>query len=267
MKTQRRVRGFSLLLALADFVGMLMACGPTIGPQIPVQAGTPTNPSTLGEPNAEPADADQLAPASPTPLPPDSIPIHMLGRSVTYNWFTHWGWMGDDDVPVVHGLYVLYHHSIDSPDNMVNSASDIIGNLPDDPRLVVWWKFCFDDFSGAEDAQPALQRNEQIVQQMYRLVVEQHKHRLMIGNALPKVSQDVDPELIKAQRQYNQWLLDFQKGHAGKVFVMDLYSVLADSNGRLRANFASAQDDSHPNEAGYQALDARFFLFLDQQIK
>lgn len=191
----------------------------------------------------------------------------MLGRSVTYNWFQHWGWEGDDETPVVHGHYLLFHHSIDDPENMVNSVRDIVSTLPDDPGIVVQWKFCFDDFGGAEDAQPTIQRNEGIVQQVYELVVAQHSHKLIIGNALPKVELNVDPELIAAQRQYNLWLADFQAMHREQVFVWDQYSVLADANGALRANLATAPDDSHPNDAGYRALDAKYFNFVDTVLK
>jgi hypothetical protein len=43
-----------------------------------------------------------------------------------------------------------------------------------------------------------------------------------------------------------------------------MYSVLSDTAGNLKPGYASGPDDSHPNEAGYTALDSTFFPFLEQ---
>lgn len=234
----------------------------------------------VAAPFAQPTPADDTTgaseeetPATPTRLPPGAVPIHILGRSVTYGWFEHWGWQGDDETPVVRGRYVLFHHSIDTPDNMVNSVREIVTQLPNEPNLVVQWKFCFEDFGGADEAQPTLQRNQQIVQQVYQAIVTERHYRLIIGNALPPVAPSVDSQLTAAQRQYNQWLNDFANARSqrssrdGQVFVFDQYAPLADKNGALRAAFASASDDSHPNAAGYRALDAQYFSFLDRVLR
>lgn len=212
-------------------------------------------------------DSENAEQATPTPLPSNARVIYMLGRSVTGLWFSHWGWQGDPETPVVRGKYVLFRREIDTPENMVSSARAVLSEIPDSQDPTIQWKFCFDDFSGAEDAQSSIQRNEQITQQIYQIVVEQHHHRLIIGNALPKVALDSDPELVAAQRQYNQWLAQFAQSHSGQVFIFDQYNILADANGILRSAYATARDDSHPNEAGYRALDAQYVRVLDTILR
>lgn len=252
MKTWQHFRWVVLMLAFVT-----LACG-----LIP-EALAPQPTEQANEDSGEQASED----ATPTRLPANARAVYVLGRSVTYGWFRHWGWPEDDEVPVVRGRYVLYHRNIEPPDDMVTSVRDILRDIPDASNPTIHWKFCFDDFSGGDEAQIALARDQKIVQQVYQIVVEQHKHRLIIGNALPKVAQDVDPELVKAQRQYNQWLAQFASSHPDQVFVFDQYALLADTNGMLRGNFATARDDSHPNDAGYRAMDGPYFNLLDGAIK
>ena len=55
----------------------------------------------------------------------------------------------------------------------------------------------------------------------------------------------------------------YLRGPPATIKVFDLYSVLADSAGNLKSEYAAGPDDSHPNEAGYTALDSAFFPFLE----
>ncbi len=276
MRTSKPFRWIVLVLALVG-----LACGSiseALFPEGSEQASArPTATEWLApseqageESEATPSPEEPEEPSeqvAPTRLPVNARPVYVLGRSVTYGWFEHWGWPGDDETPVVHGRYVLYHRNIEPPEDMVTSVREIVRDVPDTPNPTIHWKFCFDDFSGGDEAQFALSRDEQIVQQVYQIVVGQHKHPLIIGNALPKVAQDVDADLVNAQRQYNQWLAQFAGSHPNEVFIFDQYAVLADANGSLRANFATARDDSHPNEAGYRAMDAPYFSLLDRMVK
>jgi len=87
---------------------------------------------------------------------------------------------------------------------------------------------------------------------------------MIAGNALPQVANATDQWLVWNHRQYNQRLLALAAQHPDTLRVFDLYSVLADSSGNLKAAHATGTDDSHPNEAGYAVLDSAFFPFLEQ---
>jgi hypothetical protein len=86
---------------------------------------------------------------------------------------------------------------------------------------------------------------------------------MIVGNALPQVASATDQWLVWNHRQYNQRLLDLAAQHPATLQVFDLYSVLVDSSGNLKSGYATGADDSHPNEAGYTALDSAFFPFLE----
>ena len=46
-----------------------------------------------------------------------------------------------------------------------------------------------------------------------------------------------------------------------------MYSVLTNASGALKSEYASqGGTDSHPNEAGYTALDTPFFNFLEENF-
>jgi len=90
-----------------------------------------------------------------------------------------------------------------------------------------------------------------------------HGLKMIVGNAVPQVANATDRWLVWNHRQYNQRLLDLAAQHPDTLLVFDLYSVLADTAGNLKSEYATGPDDSHPNEAGYTALDSAFFPFLE----
>ena len=186
--------------------------------------------------------------------------IWMMGRSTMAGWFSHWG--SDGSTEVKNGRFVLGYKEVEPPPQIVNSVRNYLAAAT--RRPMVFFKLCFVDFEGGsqEAAVANLQRNKTYVRRAYRVVVTRYHKRLIIGNALPKVAAETDAWLVWNHQQYNAWLSDFAAAHPGQVYIFDQYDILADDDGNLRADFASAVDDSHPNDAGYTAMDAVFFPFL-----
>jgi hypothetical protein len=188
------------------------------------------------------------------------VSVIMCGRSVMGGWFTHWG-----GSPHTRDRFTLEYHELQSPPEIVASARAVIDSLIPEDRPVVFFKLCFVDFEGGDSAaaQANLDRNLGYVEQVYN-GAHQVGVRLIVGNALPQVVLYHDQWLVWNHRQYNQRLLDLAALHPDSVAVFDVYSVLSDAAGDLKPLYASWSDDSHPNEAGYTALDAVFFPFLEQ---
>lgn len=193
-----------------------------------------------------------------------STPIYMMGRSVMEGWFYHWGWGGDDGSPVMFHDYSLYHRSVDGPEgdggNMVSSARSIIDALPSGDKAV-FFKLCFVDFTGGSQAaaNENYERNVGIIEDVYAIAHGQGIN-LIVGNALPQVASATDSYLVSSHRQYNSWLDSFADNHSD-FYVFDMYGTLSDSSGNLKAAYANG-DDSHPNSAGYDALDSAYADFL-----
>ncbi|MDP1809326.1 MAG: SGNH/GDSL hydrolase family protein [Actinomycetota bacterium] len=186
--------------------------------------------------------------------------IWMMGRSVMAGWFAH---MGSDGIrPVKRGRFVFTYKAIAPPPKIVNSVRKHLAAA--ERRPMVFFKLCFVDFEGGtqEDAQANLTRNKTYIRRAYRVVVTTYHKRLIIGNALPKVAGETDTWLVWNHQQYNAWLNGFAAGHPGQVYIFSMYDVLRDGSGNLRADYATSASDSHPNDAGYSALDAVYLPFL-----
>jgi len=185
--------------------------------------------------------------------------ILMMGRSVMGGWFSHWS--GDSTKKTRRRGFELVPLEVSSPPDVVTSVADRLAEYSgkEDSVAAVYFKFCFDDFAGGgkQEAAESLKEKKAYLRHVYEQVVEGRKMRLIVGNALPKVKQHTDPFLVANERQFNEWLAAFASEHQG-VVVFDQYSVLADEDGSLRAEYATGPDDSHPNEAGYKALDRAF---------
>lgn len=190
------------------------------------------------------------------------IPVLMMGRSVLGGWFRHW--TGDPGQPARRGDFTLRYVEIASPPDIANSVAGKLEGVKND-KTIVFFKFCFDDFAGSsrEEAATSLAEKKKYVKQVYDTVVKKHGLRLIIGNALPKVKSATDVWLVGNERQFNAWLDGFAAQHEDKVTVFDEYGVLADDSGNLKAEYAPNPDDSHPNDAGYAALDPRFDEILE----
>ncbi len=208
---------------------------------------------------------NRLEPAGPfqfntgdTSAPPAMV--YMLGRSVMAGWFSHWG--AD---PFINGRFTLEYHVVQSPPEIVASVQAIIDSLLLCDQPIIFFKLCFVDFVGGDSlsAQENLDRNVNYVDSVYA-AASNRGLKMIAGNALPQVASATDEWLVWNHRAYNQKLLTLASQHPGTLQVFDMYSVLADSAGNLDPAYATNSGDSHPNEAGYAALDAAFFPFLEQ---
>jgi len=186
--------------------------------------------------------------------------VYMLGRSVAAGWFSHWG-----GSPYTQGRFTLEYHEVQPPPDVVTSARAIIDSVLLCEQPVLFFKLCFVDFVGGDSltAQENLDRNVAYVDSVYA-AAHGRGLKMIVANALPQVASATDSWLVWNHRQYNQRLLDLAAQHPDAMTVFDLYGVLADSAGRLRPEYATGTADSHPNDAGYTALDSAFFPFLEQ---
>jgi hypothetical protein len=185
--------------------------------------------------------------------------VYMLGRSVMAGWFSHWG-----GSPHTWDRFTFEYHAVQPPPDIVASAQAIIDSLALCDQPVLFFKLCFVDFVGGDslDAQANLDRNVNYVDSVYA-AASIRGLKMIAGNALPQVAGATDQWLVWNHRAYNQKLLTLAAQHQGTLEVFDLYSVLADSAGNLKSGYATNADDSHPNDAGYTALDSAFFPFLE----
>ncbi|MBU1681693.1 hypothetical protein KKE38_02650, partial [Candidatus Micrarchaeota archaeon] len=93
-------------------------------------------------------------------------------------------------------------------------------------------------------------------------VVTKRNRKLIVGNALPMVSEYNDPLLVSDHKAYNAWLADFAASHDG-IEVMDFYGEVAASDGSLKSEYAVASDDSHWNNKAYAAVTPDFLELLN----
>jgi len=191
---------------------------------------------------------------------PGLVEVWMMGRSVMSGWFTHWG----ADPAYVHNRFTLRHWTVQSPPDMVASVQAVVDSVTMCQTPVMFFKLCFVDFEGGDSgtAQANLDRNLGYITQVDS-IVQARGLRLILGNALPQVASSTDPWLVWNHREYNRRLTDFAAAHPD-VHVFDLYSVLSDTSGALKPEYETSSTDSHPNDAGYTALDTPFFAFLNQ---
>lgn len=185
----------------------------------------------------------------------------MLGRSVMGGWYAHW--TEDGSQPYNKDGFSLYYREIDGPDSIMDSVRSRVDE--DGGRAgIVFFKLCFVDFNGddKDSARSNLKRNEGYVQKAYDIVVTGAGKKLIIGNALPQVKGATTGDLIWNHREYDKWLNEFAATHPGQVWIFDEYGILADGNGFLKKGFETSDDDSHPNDTAYTALDEGFFNLL-----
>jgi hypothetical protein len=188
------------------------------------------------------------------------VDIWMMGRSVMSGWFSHWG----ADPVYARDRFTLKHKVLEGPPDIVASVQALVDSVSMCETPVVFFKLCFVDFEGSDSvtAQANLDRNLGYVAQVESIVAHRGL-KLIVGNALPQVASATDPWLVWNHRQYNQRLIVFAAAHPD-VRVFDFYSVLSTADGALRPEYAISGSDSHPNDAGYLALDTPFFAFLNQ---
>jgi len=187
-------------------------------------------------------------------------PVLMLGRSVMWGWFKHWGWDGAvESLPIGKSGYSLTYGEMQEPPAIADSAMEFMDEAPE--GSIVFFKFCFVDFHGGEDS--TFEDQKQWVEQVADKA-EERDQLLIVGNALPKTDSETDAALVAEHERFNEWLEDFASERDGKVWVYDFYGVLADSGGAIKESYASAPDDPHPNDEAYSELDPSLFDLLDE---
>jgi hypothetical protein len=207
--------------------------------------------------------APQSPPAAKAPTSPNPYTgIAMFGRSVTAQWFSHWGVKTHGGYQ--HGRFRVLHRVFDpyEPDESAwpRQAKQVLKRYGR-YLAAVQYKLCFVDFTDGTD----LDDYEDLARAMYEVVVKRFGKRLIIGNALPAVKSASSQKIIALHRRYNAWLEAFAAKHPG-VVVFDQYRVLSSPAGYLKASYAQAPNDSHLNGAGYEALNKAYFPFLARQF-
>ena len=192
------------------------------------------------------------------------VNILMSGRSIMQGWFSHWGSDGSRAVP--HDPYMLYYGALWSPPDIIDSLQWQLNNVVKGNGWTIFFKLCFADFDGSspESAAENLARNTGYLEKAFNLVVSGKGLPIIFATALPKVRASTTEGLVWNHRAYNQRIKNMAAAHPGEIYVFDIYSILADSEGSLRADYAASPTDSHLNARAYAALDAVFFAMLDE---
>lgn len=177
--------------------------------------------------------------------------ILLLGRSVGYGWAQYMGLEYDDATGTYNGTYggnSIRYREVSGPPDISDSA---IGAMDEYPDKIVFFKLCFVDFSG--ETGEGLIENEGYVRKVYDEAVTKRGRVLIVGNALPQTSQETGAGLRYNHKKYNEWLENFTATHEN-VYIVDLYGLLADQSGDLRADYAVSYDDSHLNDLAYSKI-------------
>lgn len=187
--------------------------------------------------------------------------VHACGRSVLAGWMEHRGWDGDPAMPARFDGFDFYYHEMDPPPGITEDAREVMKRAGG--GSIVFFKLCFADFEGGDEetARANLLRNQAIVDQLVEYSRGFQGQVLLLGNALPVVGEYCDRWLVWNQQSYNRHLEELAAGNPG-VWVVDLYGALAAPDGSLKARFAPDPYDSHPNAAGYAAMDEALRLSL-----
>ena len=191
--------------------------------------------------------------------------VLMFGRSVMAGWFNYWG--SEELSAVKKEGFTLEYKNVYEPPEIVEGFKEYINDISKNENPIIFFKFCFVDFEGSSksNAQKNLQRNEKYIEEIYE-TTKSKGLKLIIGNALPQVPSSTDNYLKWNHDQYNKRLIEFQKKYPQDVFIFDMYNVLSDSSGYLRARYTNDLYDSHPNEKAYSVLDLEFFKLLKKNF-
>ena len=127
-------------------------------------------------------------------------PVLMLGRSVMWGWFKHWGWDGAfESMPFQKDGYSLTFNELQEPPGIADSAMAYMDEAPE--GCVVLFKFCFLDFHGGEDF--TFEEQKEWVEQVADKA-EERGQRLIFGNALPKTKGETDSALVAEHERFNE---------------------------------------------------------------
>jgi hypothetical protein len=248
---------FGILFVSIALAILLIGCvgqgGTTVAEtKQPQGAGIQGNQTGPGVPAAPPVanSTEPQGPAATVPQTAGKDDLLLLGRSVSQGWAEYMG-LGWDENNTMSGTYQGYRirrFEVDPPPDIADSAARGMDRFDSD---IVFFKLCFVDFSG--DANVSLAEDEGYVAKVYDEAVTKRHRKLIVGNALPQVAADTGDGLRYNHEKYDEWLGNFASTHKG-IYVLDLYGLLADSNGALRADYEMAPDNSHLNSVAYARI-------------
>lgn len=168
----------------------------------------------------------------------------------------HWDVPNDNTDP--DGLYAIFNQPVTDPPG--NTFSQML------QYDVIAFKSCYpaaDIESEAELAQ---------YQEYYRgirAVMDRYPDKLFIPMTPPPLVPNMTrPDRAAFAQRWAAWLTsdEFAEGRAN-VRVFDLFGLLADDAGYLRAEYRWNEDDSHPNALANQTVGPLFVEFVDQAVQ
>ena len=102
-----------------------------------------------------------------------------------------------------------------------------------------------------------------------RDVIDQYPDKLFVAwTTPPLVPNSTTPENAARARRWAEYLTsgEYLDGHPN-ITVFDIFNVLADEDGFLRAEYRGDEWDSHPNELANQAVGPLLVDFVDQAVR
>lgn len=166
-------------------------------------------------------------------------------------------WAVPDDNTDPDGWHTIFSQPVTSPPT--NTLSHML------TYDVIIFKSCFptSDIQSAEQLEDYRRYYLDI-----RDVIDQYPDKIFIPFTTPPlVPTATSLENAARARQWAQYLTseDYLEGHPN-LFVFDIFSQLADTQGYLRTEYRSDEWDSHPNEVANRKLGRIFVQFVDQAI-
>ncbi|MDH4140604.1 MAG: hypothetical protein OEV43_08545 [Coriobacteriia bacterium] len=233
--------------AWLPIVAAVLVCGAVAAGCVQVKEGDP--------PPKEVEDAAETAKPTQTSGEGDVL---MMGRSVMYGWFDHWGWDGQN--PVSDHGFTFHYAKLASPPQIGEDASAKIAQAA--PGSIVFFKLCFVDFWASSESDVNGNVDECLAYARTAAQAAQERGvALILGNALPKVQGETTPALVETHQRYNDGLKALASEYHG-VVVFDQYSLLISEDGSLAKGLSVSPGDSHLNDVAYDLLDAELLNTL-----
>ncbi|MBK8139497.1 MAG: hypothetical protein IPK52_27420 [Chloroflexi bacterium] len=174
------------------------------------------------------------------------------GNSLGINWDVP----GDNTDP--DGWYEIFQQPYTDPPS--NTLSHML------QYDVIIFKSCFPTSDITDDDMfAAYQRYYRSI----REVMDQYPDKLFVAwTTPPLVPNSTTPENAARARKWAEYLTsdEYLEGHPN-VFVFDIFNLLADDDGFLRAEYRVDEWDSHPNEPANQAVGPILVDFADQAVR
>jgi hypothetical protein len=168
---------------------------------------------------------------------------------------TNWDVPGDNTDP--DGWYEIFQQPYTDPPT--NTFSHML------QYDVIIFKSCFPNSDIYDDEMLA---NYQRYYLAIRDVIDQHPDKIFVPwTTPPLVPNETTLENAARARQWSEYLTsdEYLDGHPN-IFTFDIFSLLADDDGFLRAEYRGDEWDSHPNDFANQTIAPIFVDFVDQAV-